>query len=300
MLSFALSLILAAASLILQIVWHPPASPDVFFFKLKHILNASINGLVLASSGFVLQAVFRNPLVSPFTLGVSSAILFGIVIAVGFSLPATLLGLPAGAILCLLLFLGNMTQRGIYTLLLFGLALNFFFSSLSMLLASFLPYWDLQKIFLWMNGNLSPIDFDPLYLLIILVTWLPLLMLTKKLPYLYFPDDKILTLGVNPYRLRITCTLLSIVPVTLTVAKFGVIGFIGILAPNLARLQPTETTFSKFLNSAIIGITLANFADAFSRYLFFPKALPISATLGIFGAAFLLLWIIRAIPRRMW
>ncbi len=262
-------------------------------------------GSVLALSGASLQGLTRNPLVSPFTLGVSSGAALGAVIALRLGAEAT--GLPAGFLLfpaalvaglftaALLFLLSGGAGRGrIDQLLLAGVTLSFFSSACILFIQYTAPYVEAFKMVRWLMGGLDfvmPRDVllfsGPWILAVVLLTGLGTQLNLMTLGGLTAESS-----GVQVHRLTVRITLATSVAVAAAVATAGPIAFVGILVPHGLRLMGLRDYRLLLPASLLCGGGFLVLCDLLARVLL-TSALPVGVITALLGGPFFLFLLFR-------
>ena len=224
-----------------------PSTYDAVIFQIRgpRVIAAILIGAALAGAGAVYQNMFRNPLVSPDILGVSSGAALGAVLAIFLSLPILAIqgfafagGLVAVA---MVYFIGN-AVRGhdpILALILTGVVVGTLLGSgIAMMKYLADPYNQLPAITFWLLGSLSSISPADLWIAIplVLVGLVPIYLLRWRMNVLSLSDDEARALGVNVARLRLIIVTSATLITAAAVAISGIIGWIGLLIPHAARL----------------------------------------------------------------
>ena len=224
-----------------------PSTYDAVIFQIRgpRVIAAILIGAALAGAGAVYQNMFRNPLVSPDILGVSSGAALGAVLAIFLSLPILAIqgfafagGLGAVA---MVYFIGN-AVRGhdpILALILTGVVVGTLLGSgIAMMKYLADPYNQLPAITFWLLGSLSSISPADLWIAIplVLVGLVPIYLLRWRMNVLSLSDDEARALGVNVARLRLIIVTSATLITAAAVAISGIIGWIGLLIPHAARL----------------------------------------------------------------
>ena len=216
----------------------------IFTIRLPRILLALLSGASLSLAGATLQGVFRNPLIGPQVIGVSSGAAFGGTLAILFG--ATHIGLLGSAFACgvaaiVLVYALNdvIARRNILALVLAGVVINGFFTALVSLVQYVADSEDtLPTIVFWLMGSFATASWDKLTLVAIpmLVGCGLLLALRWRINILSLGDEEARALGVKVERLRWFVLLLVAVVVAAQVAVSGIIGWIGLVVPHMARI----------------------------------------------------------------
>jgi iron complex transport system permease protein len=261
-------------------------------------------GASLAVTGASLQALFRNPLADPYTLGISGGGALGasVAIALGWSLrvagvPLVFLASFLGAMLAATLVRAIARTGAVIlpgALLLSGVVVNLV-SLAAVLTIQYVadPNSSLQ-ILRWVVGSLDVIGIAPVgYMLILLVpAWLALLALSRQLNLLAIDEDTAATLGVNVRRCETVIHTLCSLVVGVTVAMGGAIGFVGLIVPHAVRLMFGEDLRIVLPGSLLLGAAFLVLADALGRTALPSGELPVGAITGLLGGpAFL--WLLR-------
>lgn len=268
---------------------------------LPRLSVAIICGFALAVAGCVMQFVLRNPIASPTTLGVAAGAELGMVLGI-LLIPANLAMptfIPAfiGGCLATGLVFALSSSRGFSPLhmVLSGMIISLFLGSLNTMLLM-LHEQQLTSIFVWGAGMLNQNDWSSAQILIPLVTLptLLLLFLQRPLSALQFGDNVATSLGVNIKQIKLLCLSLAIFITAAVVSEVGLIGFVGIVAPAIARMLGARTLVKQILLSGLIGslilLTVDLLIQPFSGVG--GELLPTGAMTALIGAPFLL-WLLQ-------
>lgn len=277
----------------------PALSYIVASMRLPRTIAAVLCGMVLATSGCLFQAVLRNPMADPFVLGVSSGGSLGAAIGLSFGLvnltaPAMVGGF-ASAFLVLLLSLRHQSQT---RLILTGVALNYLCSSL-MTLCMMLDYDQYQRIIFWTMGSFSAVTFQGVRIVAIcyLLSLIPLLPVAGSLDLLLLDDASALSMGLDIHRTRILVIAIATFPVAVSVAWFGVIGFVGLLAPHVARLMVGPSHKRLLPLCSLLGADLLLASDLACRVILPSGELPAGVITSLLGTPLLILMLRRGSVR---
>ena len=270
-----------------QIVWG---------LRLHRIFMAIVGGIGLAISGAVMQGILKNPLASPFTLGISSAAGFGASLAIVMGA-----GIVGGEYLIVgnafiftfiasLVVLGLAKYKGISpeTMILAGIAVSYIFSALT----SFLQYMgnadQVQGVVFWMMGSLGRSDWDNVAIVtgIILLCFPYLLLRSWDINAMGTGDETAKSLGVNVERTRVLCMMLVSVIVASIVCFTGTIGFIGLVSPHITRMVIGGDHRFLLPASALVGALLLLGADTVARTILAPVILPVGIMTSFIGVPF--------------
>jgi len=265
---------------------------------LPRLATALIAGAALSLSGALFQQVLRNPLASPTTLGISAGANLALVIALLF-FPA-LLGLGrdlvalAGSAAAAVIVMGLGARRGFspLSLVLSGLVVSLWCGALAAVL-TFLNDRYLVSLFIWGAGSLAQQSWDIPLSLLWKVAVLALLsgLIVRPLSLLELGDGSASALGVRLAQLRFVAIAIAVALAALVTSAVGVIGFIGLVAPIIARLAGARRVPELLLWSSLIGAALLLSADVAVQLAAgaFSDFLPTGAVTAIFGTPVLLL-----------
>lgn len=284
-----------------------PASSDattraiVMDMRLPIALMALAVGAALGLGGVQMQTLLDNPLASPYTLGLAAAAGFGAALALvsgGLGLPP-LVAIPVSAfIFCMLaaslLFgLALMRHVGSQTIILAGIALLFLFQSL-LSLVQFLSSPELnQQIIFWLFGSLQRTTWPMLWITlgVTLVCGVLLHRDAWQLTCLRLGEARARSLGVNVVRLRLK-TLVLVALMTATAISFvGIIGFIGLVAPHIARMLVGEDQRFLIPLSALCGALMLSSASVVSKSIVPGALFPIGIVTALIGVPFFI-WLV--------
>lgn len=274
-----------------------PLARAVFLrLRLPRVLMAGLVGASLATVGAALQALFRNPLADPFTLGVSGGASLGASVAIALGLGLSIAGVPlvfvaafAGAGLSVLIvyWLASSAGRVILpgALLLAGVVLNLCASAGVLVIQYLASYGQGLQIMRWLIGSLDVIGFDLIWkMLIVLVPgWLVLLAHARDLHLLATGEESAASLGVDVRRTERMVFLASSVIVGVSVSVGGAIGFVGLIVPHAARLLFGQDVRLLLPVSFLLGAAFLVLADTLARVAISPGELPVGAITALLG-----------------
>jgi len=267
----------------------------VWNLRLPRIVMAVVGGAGLAVSGAQMQGITRNPLVSPFTIGVSAAAALGasvaIMFGVGFVGTGTFIIISNAFLFAMLsamivFGLGKLKGASPETLILAGIALTYFFSALTSVLHFFASEEELMAMVHWSFGTLTGITWDEIWIVsIVTVVCIPILLkYSWDLNAMATGGDEAARgLGVNTTRVRAVSLILSAF-ITATIISFtGIIGFVGLVAPHITRYIVGGDHRFLLPGSCIMGAILMVGADTVGRTILSPIILPISIVVSFIG-----------------
>lgn len=312
--SMLLDFTLGPSGLSLEVLWQTLLDPTssnagtqviVWDIRMPYALMAIVVGLTLGLAGAEMQTILNNPLASPFTLGVSSAAAFGAALAIvlGIGIP----GVPAQwfisanafifALLAALLLDGitRWTQVATSGVVLFGIALVFTFNALVSMLQFIANEDTLQGLVFWTMGSIARASWEKLgILLLALAVIMPLSMLSSwKLTSLRLGEDRAISFGINVRRLRLATLLRISILSALSVAFVGPIGFIGLVAPHIARMLFGEDHRFYLPASALLGALVLSLASIVSKNLISGVIIPVGIVTSLVGVPFFITIIVR-------
>jgi iron complex transport system permease protein len=271
--------------------------------RIPRVLTAFAAGAMLSLSGMSFQALFRNPLATPFTLGVSSGAALGAAVFIRLGLAFTILGISGtslaaflGALLAIGLVYGLTRIKGGFTtttLLLAGIAISFFFSSLILLIQYLSGLSHSFRIIQWMMGSLTTADYEKLLNLLPLLGAgaAPLLLLHREMNLLMTGEDIAVSRGVNTGQVKKLIFLAASLMVGGVVAVCGPIGFVGMMSPHICRLWVGAD--HRFLTpvSLLFGGLFLVLCDTLARTLIAPSEIPVGVITALLGGPFFI-WLL--------
>lgn len=281
----------------------------VFDFRLPRILLAVFTGISLAIAGTVMQALLRNPLVSPFTLGLSSAASFGAACAIVLGaawLPA-LTDLYQNSIIVTSAFiLGWLSILLIYaisrikgstsaTLILSGVVIGYIFQAGVMILKYVSNNEKLREITLWLMGGMWGASWNAILVVapICIICLIYLESLAWDLNSLSAGDDIARNIGVKVEHLRFRGLCISTLAASVCLAFTGIIGFIGLMAPHIGRMLIGNDNRYLIPCSALLGALILLVSDTFARTIMDPVEIPVGVIMYVIGGIFFMILILQ-------
>jgi iron complex transport system permease protein len=280
---------------------------QIFFVaRLPRTLAGALVGAALASAGVVFQGLLRNPLATPFTLGVSAGAALGAMLAITFDWSLGFAGISAvpvaafvGAIgaVGIVYLLAGARHRGLSTnvLLLAGVTMNAFFSALILGVQYFADFADAYRTLRWLMGDLDVSSYTPL------VTALPLVLaafavfasLARALNLLSLGTDSAETRGLPVTRAQRTAFFSASLATGAAVSVGGPVGFVGIIIPHLVRLLVGSDHRVVLPASAFFGAAFLVGCDVVARTLLAPVEVPVGIITALIGGPFFLWLLVR-------
>jgi iron complex transport system permease protein len=265
--------------------------------RLPRVFLAAVAGAGLAAVGGVMQAIFKNPLVDSYTLGMSSGAALGAVISIITGLNVSILGIETTGVFAFigavstLFFVYSLaytrSRISINSLLLSGVAVSYFLASVISFLMM-LNHDKIDHIVFWTMGSLSMATWNEFFIsaLFILPSLAVLLYYTRELNILVMGEDAAHHLGINTALLKnillITCAII----VGSVVSTGGTIAFLGLVAPHIVRLVIGSDNKRVIPYSALLGSILLVLSDTFGRILIQPVEIPVGVMTSIMGGPF--------------
>jgi iron complex transport system permease protein len=280
---------------------------QIFFVaRLPRVLAGAFVGAMLASAGVVFQGLLRNPLATPFTLGVSAGAALGAMLTITFGASLAWIGVPLAPLasfagsavaVAIVYFLAQARHRGLSThvLLLAGVTMNAFFSALILFVQYFADFAETFRILRWLMGDLDISSYQPL------LTALPLAVvalgsfgwLARPLNLLSLGPDAAESRGLDVTRAQRTAFFSASLATGAAVSIGGPIGFIGIIVPHLVRLLVGADHRIVLPASALFGAAFLIGCDVVARTVMSPLELPVGVITALIGGPFFLWLLVR-------
>jgi iron complex transport system permease protein len=266
--------------------------------RLPRIILAIIAGAGLSVSGATMQGVLRNPLVSPFILGISAAAGFGaalaMVLGIGVFGPYTGYMIVANAfifsMLALLVVYSIAFLRGITpeTVILAGVAVGYLFSALLSLIQYVAPPLTTKGIGFWLLGSLTHVTWKTNLITLPLVLVATILMVRHSwdINVMSLGEETATSLGVNSRRVLIVCITLGTLATASIISFTGIIGFIGLVSPHIARMIIGSDHRFLLPCSIVLGALLLLCSDTLARLVLMPSELPVGIVTYLIGVPF--------------
>ncbi len=261
--------------------------------RFPRLIAALAVGGALAVSGVVMQTVLSNPLAEPYTLGIASGAALGAAISTTVGLKLSFFGLNGGAvigsflILMLLLKLVMRSSRQNDSMILLGVMLSLTCASLLAVWMALADPLGVQSITFWLLGDLSRVELKAAIALLILtlVVSAYFWVFSKKLDAFIFGENLVESFGVSYEQTQKIAILFVSILVGFCVSAAGMIGFIGLIVPHLARrVLRTSKHFHLIPLSLMGGAAVLTLSDALARSISEPHELPVGAVTALVGA----------------
>ena len=269
--------------------------------RLPRFFQGFFTAMALGYSGAILQAVVKNPLADPFIVGISGgALLFSLIarlMNIGFLNPLFYLMVSFGGFLSGILsyliakrYADNFSS----SILLSGIAVNSFVSAI----ITFFVIFKKDSLIYFFNftfGSFNGIELYQILFSSIVILFLFFLsfMLARKMDLIAFNEEKAATLGINLKRDKLILFIISSIACSVSVAMSGMIGFVGLIAPNIARFMFGVKGVNSILYSTLVAILIVSYSDILSRNIMAPIEIPVGVITAFIGAPFFIWLIVR-------
>lgn len=267
------------------------------------VLMAVIIGSILAIGGCLVSTILKNPLATPYTLGVSSSAAFGagmsiimgitaVIGTLGTMINAFLFSLIPAAVILLATSRRSMMAT---TMILVGVSMSYLFSSATTIMQYFGDAEAVKMALFWAVGDLNSTTLGqiPYVAATLVLTVLAAFYLTKDIDVMRMGDDTATALGVNVKRTRTAVIVLACFSTAIAVSFVGAIGFICLLAPQISRIFVGGNIRYLIPASAATGALLLTVADIIAKDLVNPIMLPVGAVTALVGAPILIYLLLR-------
>ncbi|HID77869.1 MAG TPA: iron ABC transporter permease [Planctomycetaceae bacterium] len=272
--------------------------------RLPRVVMGMLAGAGLAASGLVFQAMFRNPLATPFTLGVASGASLGASIYIHLRLAFSFLAIPGGtwfafggALTAILLVYGLTRMRRDFsaaTLLLAGVAISFCLSSLILFLQYLSDFTRTYRMLRWVMGGLdNVVGFSDVarVLPFVLAGTVVVVALRHELNLITTGEELATARGMAVARVKMILFFVASLMVGAVVAVCGPIGFVGLVAPHICRLLVGPDHRVLTPATLLMGAAFLAFCDTLARTLMAPTELPVGILTALLGGPFFL-WLL--------
>ncbi|MEE9214157.1 MAG: iron ABC transporter permease [Thermodesulfobacteriota bacterium] len=275
----------------------------IFKIRLPRIIFASIVGGTLAICGASLQALYRNSLASPFTLGVSGGASFGALLAIKIGLFHSFLGFSFVSISAFLFSI--LTMLAIYNiskvngivstgkLLLAGVVANFLYSSFILFIQFFSNFTESLQTLRWIMGSLDIVGYNEIInsLIFVIPSIIILISTSKDLNVFSLGDDVANSLGVDIKKMERKIYIATSLSIGAVISISGPIGFVGLIIPHILRLIVGADNRILVPCSFLLGASFLTIADTISRTIISPVEIPVGILTACIGGIFFL-WLL--------
>jgi len=279
----------------------------LFVARLPRTIAGIVVGSALATAGVVFQGLLRNPLATPFTLGVSSGAALGAMLAITFhwavvlgpfsAVPLAIFVVSLAAVVVVYALASARARRGLSTnvLLLAGVTMNAFFSALILFIQYFADFAEAFRAIRWLMGDLDVSSYQPVYAALPLlgVAGLAFAWLPRALNVLTLGPEAAEARGIDVTRAQRVAFFSASLATGAAVSVGGPIGFIGIIVPHLVRLMVGSDHRAVLIASALFGAAFLVLCDTLARTVMAPIELPVGVVTALIGGPFFL-WLLIA------
>ena len=277
----------------------------VWEMNLPRAIGGVIVGAILGAGGAMMQSVVKNPLADPYTTGISSGAMFGVTVYLvlgisiipfaGGDLPLIVNAfvfalIPAAVII----FVSSFKKTSPTMMVLIGIGVMYIFSASTTLLKFTASSDTISDIYIWSVGSIGKITWDNIPLLICALIFILVLgmFLSKTINILTIGDKSAISLGINPSRARLICLTVISVSTAVAVCFTGTIGFVGLVAPHMARMVIGSNMKYLLPCSAVIGGFMLIAADCIARNAG-TTGLPVGVITALIGSPLFLYFLIK-------
>ncbi len=275
----------------------PVAHSIIWNIRLPRAVAAVFGGAYLAAAGLLLQIFFRNPIVGPYILGISSGatLMVSFVMLTSVTVGITIfqpfmntLAAFIGAYAVMMIVLAIASKiRGIITLLIVGLMMGYLCGAVTAILTALAEKEKIKGFVLWQLGSFSGFKWDEIGLLLFVggAVLVLLFLQSKPLNAFLLGEEYAASMGVNIKRFRMLILLCACLLAGMVTSMAGPVAFIGMAVPHMARLS-FATSDNRILipGACLMGACVAGLCDLIARTILAPVELPLSAITAFFGA----------------
>jgi iron complex transport system permease protein len=280
--------------------------------RLPRIVLAVIAGAGLAASGVAMQGVLRNPLVSPYILGISAGAGFGaaLAIALGIGVVTQYGGYIVVAnafvfsILAMLMVYGIARLRGVTpeSVILAGVAVGYLFSAMLSLIQFIAPeHAAVRAVVFWLLGGLSTATWESILIIfpIVLVAIALIIRYSWDMNVMSLGEEVAMSIGVNSKQVIVICMALATLATASIVSFTGVIGFICLVSPHIARMMIGSDHRFLIPCSIVLGACVLLCSDTLARLVLMPSEVPVGIVTALIGVPFFL-YLLLSKRRQFW
>lgn len=272
--------------------------------RIPRVLLAISVGGALSLSGALLQGIYRNPLVEPYTLGISGGAAFGVALGIVLGLPAILgssmlpiCGFIGSTVVIFMVYFLSLKdgKLNINRMLLIGVMISFISSSGMMFLLSITNIENMHSIVFWIMGSLDEPSQELVYAMVIcsLISLALTTFFAQPLNALRLGEDKARHLGVNTSFIIKSLFIIASLLTGMSVAVAGIIGFVGLVIPQLVRLIVGNDYRILLVASFMVGSLFLIICDMIARTIIAPNELPIGVITGMVGGLTFIILLIK-------
>lgn len=272
--------------------------------RLPRILLGIAVGGILSLSGLILQAIFKNPLVEPYTLGISGGAGLGVSLAIFFKLnkvlpefTLTFFAFCGAFFVSIFLFFIKIKKdfTNLNKILLIGVMISFICSSLILVVLALSRSIELHAILMWMMGSLNESDNFLIYFTLVssIIMLIISFFFTKELNAIQLGDDEAISLGINVNSIKQKLFIIVFSFTSISVAVAGIIGFVGLVIPLFTRLVFSRDYRINLVLTFLSGAIFLVLCDTIARTIISPVELPVGVITGIIGGTIFIYTLIK-------
>ena len=284
---------LPLADNVISPTWSHIEESIIIQIRLPRIILGMLVGSALAVAGAAMQGMFKNPMADPYVIGISSGAALGatlaVVLGIGGMFSVPILAFAGAVFSAFLVYNIAKTDTGmqVETLLLSGIAVAIFFSSLT----SFLMYVageNLHQIVFWIMGGLWARGWSHVMVAVVPISLgiIGIYAFARDLNVMQLGEESALTMGIEIELVKKILLALSALIAGVAVSVSGIIGFVGLIIPHIARIIVGPDHRILIPTSALAGAIFLIFADSVARTVISPAELPVGIITAFFGAPF--------------
>ncbi|MGB6329460.1 MAG: iron ABC transporter permease [Halarcobacter sp.] len=301
----SLSPFLGDTSLNYKEIFEPSSSTYTIFWDLRvpRIVLGFFVGSILSLSGLIFQTIFKNALITPYTLGIASGTTLFTAISIVF-FPSLILAISGVAgsfftIIILYLISQKINRSSIVistnSILLIGIALSFFYSSGLMLIFFMSDLQENYSIVRFTLGSLDVVGFSSslIVLFVAMILYFTVTFYKDKIKLLLISNDTALLKGLNVNRLNLTLLIVISLAVGISISFVGPIGFVGLVIPHIIKIIYKQSAHKLIFPVFFYGGVFLVFSDLIARNLNTASSLPIGVVTSFIGAPFFVYLLIR-------
>ncbi|MDC0357749.1 iron ABC transporter permease [Oligoflexia bacterium] len=282
-----------------QIFWH---------IRVPRICFAFLCGMALAAGGVVFQSLFRNALATPFTLGVSSGAAFGVAVYYHLGLSISLAGISGNAIfaligalltvVCVYIISNYSAGLTVMGMLLAGIVINFFFSSLVLFMQYISDFTGVFRLTRWLMGGFDIIGFESVWSIIpfVAIGLFTIFYYAREFDLFTLGDDLAKSRGMDVATVKAVTFGATSLMIGGVVAFCGPIGFVGIIVPHICRLLIGNSHRMLIPCSIFFGGAFLAVCDTIARIIIAPYEIPVGVITSLLGGPFFL-WLLVIQPK---
>ena len=284
-------------------ITHPIDDAVVWNMRLPRVIGGMLTGAALAVCGVAMQSMLKNPLADTYTTGISSGASLGATLAIcaGVTVIGGDYAVVANAFLfslvpmALILAVSKMRDASVTTIIMAGIAVMYLFNACNTVMKLWATDEALANVYAWSVGSLTGLSWDDVTVMAAFVIpgMIIIQLISGKLNKLMLGDEYARALGVNVETFRLLCLLVTSLVAASVVCFTGLIGFIGLVCPHIARMFIGSDNRLLIPASASFGAALLLIADVIGRIVISPNTLQVGVVTAFIGAPLFLYLIVR-------